>query len=66
MKTYVNGTLTDEGTAPATSVNVCTNSNFIIGTWWNSDLIGLNGKIDNVRVYDRVLNADEIKALNTN
>lgn len=66
MKMYVNGTLTGEGTAPASTINVCSNSNFLIGSWWKNDPIGLNGKIDNVRVYNRVLNSEEIKALNTN
>jgi len=64
IKMYVNGTLTGEGTAPSSKVNVCTNSNFLIGSWWKNDPIGLNGKIDNVRVYNRVLNSDEIKTLN--
>ena len=63
MKAYVNGTMVDEGTAPSAKTNPCTNSNFIIGAWWKTDPIGLNGKIDNVRVYNRVLNADEINAL---
>jgi hypothetical protein len=66
MKMYVNGALTGEGTAPATTINVCTNSNFLIGSWWKNDPIGLNGKIDNVRVYNRELNSDEIKALSSN
>jgi len=64
MKAYVNGTQVDDGVAPSTITNPCTNSNFVIGAWWKTDPIGLNGKIDNVRVYNRVLNADEIKALN--
>lgn len=64
IKMYVNGTLTGEGNAPSSTINVCANSNFLIGSWWKNDPIGLNGKIDNVRIYNRVLNPDEIKALN--
>lgn len=64
IQMYVNGILTGEGTAPSTTINVCSNSNFLIGSWWKNDPIGLNGKIDNVRLYSRVLNSEEIKALN--
>jgi hypothetical protein len=65
-KVYINGALVGNGTAPSAKINVCSNSNFLIGSWWKNDPIGLNGKIDNVRVYNRVLNSDEIQELNSN
>lgn len=64
LKMYVNNKLVAEGPAPSSKINLCANANFLIGTWWKNDPAGLNGKIDNVRVYNRVLNADEIEELN--
>jgi hypothetical protein len=63
LQMYLNGVLVSQGTAPATKTNACVNTNFIIGNWWKNDPVGLNGKIDNVRLYNRTLNIDEIKAL---
>ena len=63
-KIYVNGNLGGQANALSSKINVCPNANFLIGTWWKNDPAGLNGKIDNVRVYNRVLNNDEIQALN--
>jgi hypothetical protein len=64
LEMYMNGQRVGTATVQSPKINICQNTNFIIGNWWQNDLAGLNGKIDNVRVYNRVLNADEIKALN--
>jgi hypothetical protein len=63
-KLFINGNQAGEAQALSSKINVCANTNFVIGTWWKNDFAGLNGKIDNVRVYNRVLNAVEIQALN--
>ena len=63
---YVNGKLIDQKTGTGTSANLCPASQVVIGGWWASDPINLNGKMDNFRLYNRVLNAHEIAALAAN
>lgn len=53
---YKNGILVDTENPPATSVSTDYTGSAVIGE-------GLNGKIDDVRIYNRVLSASEIKQL---
>jgi hypothetical protein len=66
IRMYVNGTLISSKTGAPGGVLLCSSANVIVGGWWSGDPITINGKLDNVRMYNRVLNADEIAALSKN
>jgi hypothetical protein len=66
MQIYVNGTLISTKTRTNAIAHVCPGAQVIIGGWWQGDPISINGKIDEVRLYNRVLNADEIAELAKN
>jgi hypothetical protein len=42
---------------------ICPQSTVNIGYWWDQDMESLNGKIDEIRLYNRVLTVDEVSAL---
>jgi len=42
---------------------LCPSSQFIVGAWWNGGQQGINGKLDNIRLYNRNLTAKEIITL---
>jgi Concanavalin A-like lectin/glucanases superfamily len=60
---YVNGQVQGFSQSTGTAANLCSNSSIVVGGWWNGDPITLNGKMDEVRVYNRVLTPHEITAL---
>jgi len=63
IKTYVNGVLTDTAEQ---IVDITHNSEFYIGrafSSWDEDNRYFKGSIDEVRVYNRTLSAEEIKQL---
>jgi hypothetical protein len=61
---YINGQLSKFYQSPSgTTANLCPNASIIVGGWWNSDPTTLNGKMDEVRMYNRVLTPHEIVAL---
>jgi len=39
------------------------NAKFVVGGWWSGGPLSINGKMDNVRLYNRELSADEIAIL---
>jgi hypothetical protein len=63
IQTYVNGQLQHTASGPGTADVDCPNAQIIIGGWWNSDPITINGKLDEVRLYNRVLTPHEITTL---
>ena len=64
MKCYVNGSLVSTRTAKSTYVPIPDCATLNVGGWWDGDAgAGLNGKLDEFRLYNRVLNADEIAEL---
>jgi len=63
VKIYMNGQKVGEGPNPGAVF--CNNAPLQIGAWWNGDPLYFNGKIDEVRVYNRVLTDSEIKAVYT-
>ena len=63
---YVNGTLVSTKTGTVTKANLCPGAQLVIGGWWSNDPISINGKLDEIRLYNRVLNADEIAELSKN
>ncbi len=60
---YINGSLVQSKTGGGQEALLCPGSQFIAGGWWDGGPISINGKLDNVRMYNRVLNADEIAEL---
>ena len=68
IQTYINGTLISTKIGSGSAALLCPNSQVIIG---NFCIIGgvsqpMNGKMDNVRMYNRVLTPHEIVALSAN
>ncbi|HEY4877224.1 MAG TPA: LamG domain-containing protein, partial [Puia sp.] len=60
---FVNGILNTAITRNFGTLNHCSNNSLIIGGWWSGDLIPVNGSMDEVRIYNRALNKDEINQL---
>jgi hypothetical protein len=63
IATYVNGQLNVFTQGTGTAALLCPESQIVIGGWWNGDPITLNGKMDEVRLYNRVLTPHEIVTL---
>lgn len=63
---YLNGALYSSKTGTGTLANLCPASNVVIGGWWVNDPVNFNGKLDNVRLYNRVLTPHEVAALAAN
>ncbi|HEV2481692.1 MAG TPA: LamG-like jellyroll fold domain-containing protein, partial [Puia sp.] len=70
VQTYINGTLMSTRVGQGTAALLCPNSQVIVGAWWNGNGgtggQGLSGKLDNIRLYNRVLTPHEIATLSTN
>jgi len=60
---YINGQLSKFYQSSGTSANLCPNSSIIVGGWWNGGSLTLNGKMDEIRMYNRVLTPHEIVTL---
>jgi hypothetical protein len=69
---YIDGKLVSQRTGTGTSALFCSNSTIIVGGWWNgisggaSALENIRGGLDEVRFYNRVLNAKQIAWLARN
>ena len=63
VQIYVNGTLVSTKSGGSTKAVLCPGASLLIGGWWSADPITINGTIDEFRLYNRVLNADEITSL---
>ncbi|HVU56212.1 MAG TPA: LamG-like jellyroll fold domain-containing protein [Puia sp.] len=63
QKIYLNGVLVQSKTAAWSVLNQCPNAGIQIGRWWSGDLQAFQGKIDELRIYDRAINQDEVNAL---
>ncbi|HMH35058.1 MAG TPA: LamG domain-containing protein, partial [Puia sp.] len=63
LKIYVDGALVDARTIAYSSLATCTNTDLLIGSWWSGDPAKFKGKIDDVRIYNRALNLQEVNAL---
>jgi hypothetical protein len=60
---YVNGILRTRITKNYKTLNKCSGSSLLIGGWWKNDIISVKGSMDEIRIYNRALNQDEITAL---
>jgi len=68
LKIYINGVLISTKIGQGTQALLCPNSKVVIGNWWNDPSYNgsMNGKLDNIRLYNRVLTPHEIAALSSN
>jgi hypothetical protein len=63
QKLYVNGVLQGTLTRSFTNAKQCTTTDLVIGGWWQGDIASIDGKIDEVRLYNRELSDCEISKL---
>ncbi len=66
---YINGQLVSTKIGQGTLANLCPSSQVVIGNWCKfGGGVGqpMDGKLDNVRLYNRVLTPHEIVALSAN
>jgi hypothetical protein len=63
---YINGQLISAKGGFPPAVQVCPDANFVIGGWWNGDPKSINGELDEVRFYNKTLNAKQIAWLSRN
>jgi hypothetical protein len=63
VKVYVNGVLTASALAPAGDIDAVTGGGLVLGAGWASDTAFVRGGMDDVRMYNRVLSEEEIRAL---
>ena len=67
VQIYMNGALISSKQSSWTEAIVCPSAQVVIGGWWNyGNRLNINGKLDNVRMYNRVLTPHEIAALSSN
>lgn len=55
IKFYVNGQLVGSKIQPYQNSNDCVEASLVIGGWWKSYMYTFSGRIDEVRIYDRLL-----------
>lgn len=63
QKLYVNGELRATKTRDFTTLKNCNLGQLVIGGWWKNDIVSIDGKIDELRMYSRVLEDCEIEKL---
>lgn len=63
LQIYVNGQLNSTKTGSGHAALLCPASQLVVGGWWSGDKESMTGKLDEIRMYNRVLNADEITEL---
>ena len=63
QKIYMDGVLKATLKRSFSDLKNCSAASFIMGGWWQSDIISIDGKLDEVRVYNRVLSDCELKKL---
>ena len=63
QKLYVDGQLKASMTRSFDKLDNCTLQNLVIGGWWKNDIVSIDGKIDELRIYNRVLTDCEIEDL---
>lgn len=60
---YVDGVLHSSLKRNFTTAKKCANADMLIGGWWKNAIISMDGKIDEVRLYNRLLSDCEITKL---
>jgi hypothetical protein len=62
---YINGNLIYSKKGAGTQSLLCPASQIIVGAWWDGDPQYFSGKMDNIRLYNRVLSPNEIVKLSS-
>src|SRR6185369_13332771 len=62
-KIYINGQLDTTLVTGNTHVPDCMSSDIIVGGWWDGDNTSINVKLDEVSLYNREINTQEISTL---
>jgi gliding motility-associated-like protein len=60
QKLYVDGVLVQTVNTGFSTLNQCNNSDIQIGSWWLGDVQFFKGVLDDIRIYNRALNQDEV------
>lgn len=60
---YINGQLVSARVGGFSNLSQCTNANLKIGGWWQNDIVSITGKMDELRIYNRILAENEIDFL---
>src|SRR5437868_999356 len=63
QKIYIDGSLPGTLNRSLSALNKCSASQLVIGGWWQGDIISVDGKIHEMRIYNRVLSDCEIQKL---
>jgi len=63
VKSYLNGSLVGTSTAAIKTIDSCPGSSVRIGIHWKGDPLPFQGKIDEVRLYNRALDGLEVESL---
>jgi hypothetical protein len=63
VTTYINGNQVSTKKGTGTLANLCSASNIVVGGWWTPTPENINGKVDDIRIYNRVLTPHEIALL---
>lgn len=65
QRIYVDGVQQGSSSRRFQNAKKCADADLVIGGWWAKDIISIDGKIDEVRLYGRVINECEIAKLAT-
>jgi len=57
---YVDGVLVSQVNTPFTTLNQCLNADIQIGSWWTGNTQFFQGKIDELRIYNRALTPADV------
>lgn len=63
QKLFIDGELKSSSTRTFQTLKSCAEAQLMIGGWWKNDVISVSGKIDEIRIYNRVLLDCEMKEL---
>ena len=60
---YINGSLVAARVSNYSTLNNCSTADLKIGAWWQNDIVSIDGKFDELRIYNRILAENEIEKL---
>jgi hypothetical protein len=63
QKIYMDGVFQSSMTRTFKNLKKCDNGDLMIGGWWKNDIVSIDGKLDEVRLYKRLLTDCEINKL---
>ncbi len=60
---FIDGQLRGSKQRSFTELKQCSSADLVIGGWWKNDIISVDGKVDEIRIYNRVIDNCEINKL---